>query len=504
MFLVLNIIFSNVYYVYASSVTPSTRLEQFITELGNITSLQDGFNFVKKTLRFGGLILGDYSDFDNVTRLNELDQYITGRLEYDGIEEPTEQDKVNYIKDQYSKDGDNVVINDSFKTEILNIANNYVSQNYYITVNAFNLNENSNAVYWSDTTHLQAIKDLCSQYQNDYYLFYYGSSLYNQATQLIIGLNKDNYVFSQSKSGFTTLVEADMYYMAYGLTKSGDGIYGNPAPSDVLVWQYDKTNQVYISGEWNKVQITVYPSQFIFGKSNVYLGPASTMNAYWQNDTGNRTLRKGKFVSVGRQQAIIYKAYEIYAQYPNGVMPYYYNNTVWQDFSSSSGDYTFSPTNINTVTYGDVSEYIDNSYQDNDYYPDNSTVNNWIENTNEENITNNNGGGSGGDDSGGGSGSDDSIDIFGWLKQLGAVIGSLIKGLGEFLTEVLDGIVSALNTLLEGLSSIIETVTEAIPSVFMEFIKACFDWMPDEWIALLTASLLLMILWGIIKLIRGS
>ena len=31
--------------------------------------------------------------------------------------------------------------------------------------------------------------------------------------------------------------------------------------------------------------------------------------------------------------------------------PYYYNNDVWQDFSSSSGDYTWSPSNINTVLF---------------------------------------------------------------------------------------------------------------------------------------------------------
>ena len=183
--------------------------------------------------------------------------------------------------------------------------------------------------------------------------------------------------------------------------------------------------------------------------------------------------------------------------------PYYYNNVTWNNIRTSTGDYTFSPDNSNTISYIDALNYINSFNTDNGYPPSVQDINIHIEDKDEENKQPSGGGGSGGDDSGG-SGIGDIGDIFGWLKALGSVIASLIKGVGEFITEIMGGIVEAINTLLDGLSNIITTVTEAIPSVFMQFIQACFDWMPDEWIALLTASLLLMILWGIIKLIRGS
>ena len=123
----------------------------------------------------------------------------------------------------------------------------------------------------------------------------------------------------------------------------------------------------------------------------------------------------------------------------SNIAPMYYNNTVWEDYSQSSGDYVFSPTNINTVTYGDVVTYSNNYNTENNNYPDNSTVNNWITTTNTENITNGGGSGgeNGGDDSGGGSSGDG---IFDFLSDLGGVLGDLIKNLGQAITNIIKGV----------------------------------------------------------------
>lgn len=184
----------------------------------------------------------------------------------------------------------------------------------------------------------------------------------------------------------------------------------------------------------------------------------------------------------------------------------YYNNSTWDNFvDNSSGDYVVNSNNVNTVTYGDTNNYINNYYTENNNYPDNSVVNTWIENTNIENNTNND---NGGGDSGGGSGSGDddsgSIgDIFGWLKQLGSAIGSLIKGLGEFLAEVIEGLSEAITELLSAISSLLQSLTQDLPSQFFDFLGALFSWMPAEWTTLLSYSLIAMIIWGIVKMIRG-
>lgn len=186
--------------------------------------------------------------------------------------------------------------------------------------------------------------------------------------------------------------------------------------------------------------------------------------------------------------------------------PYYYNDSVYQDFSNSSGDYIFSPSNVNTISYGDTTTYIDSFNREEGAPPTIPQINNYIMQQNEQNV--NNGGGSGGGSGDGSGGSGDGIgsigDVFGWLKHLGSFIASLIKGIGEFLTEIIGGLVDAITDILSGISSLISNVTELLPTAFMDFLSACFSWMPSEWIGLISASLLFMLLWGIIKTIRGN
>ena len=180
--------------------------------------------------------------------------------------------------------------------------------------------------------------------------------------------------------------------------------------------------------------------------------------------------------------------------------PYYYNNSVWNDFRTSSGGFTYNPKTVNTISYGDALNYINSFNTDNGYPPSVPDININIENIDNENKQPSGGGsGSGGDDSG----DDDPTNIFGWLKQLGKVLGDLIKGLGEFLTEFVTGLVAALTNLLSGIGDLISNITETLPSAFMDWFSSLFQWMPEEWKALLSASLVFMVLYGIIKVIRG-
>lgn len=473
---ILNIIFLGISEAYASSNLPNnnTRLEQFISDLGNITTLSDAFNFVKRTVGFGGVILGNDSDFNNITRLNELDQYITGKLSDEGNNNPSEQEKVEYFKDQYEVNEDDVTVKDGLKTKIINITNNYVSSDGYYIGYTFDISTNENLF----GVKFSSLCDIVDQYQDNFNVLYTGNSLYL--------IPKNNYkVMYDSNYPYN-------YFITYNSFVNGQLV--------TLKW-YESYKQFNFNFSADKeIYEEVIPPN---GNSGI----GSFIGSSLDSNVGYNSFYSGYQYILTFERRESYKIYRSMASVPSdGRAPYYYNNDVWQDFSTSQGDYTFSPSNINTVTYGDIINYQDQYYDDHGFYPDQSQVNNYIDNTHNENI-NNPGGGSGdgdGDGEGGGSGDGDGIgDIFGWLKGLGSAIASLIKGLGEFLTEIISGLTEAITELLSGISNLIISVTETIPTAFMDFLHACFDWMPDEWVGLFGACVLVMVLYGIIKLIRG-
>lgn len=190
--------------------------------------------------------------------------------------------------------------------------------------------------------------------------------------------------------------------------------------------------------------------------------------------------------------------------YGIGKNPYYYNNQVWSDFSShTSGDYTVDNSNVNTVTYGDVISYVNDYHDTNNYYPDNSTVNTWIETTN----NNNNSGGGSGDDSGGGSGGSGGDSggsgIVSILTALGKAIADLITGIAAFLAEVVGGLVEAITGLLDTLTDLITNFTESIPNIFSPLLGWLFDGLPEEFTAIILLGLTACVIASIIKILRG-
>ena len=393
----------------------------------------------------------------------------------------TDQNAYDWIKENVSVSGNNVVFGDQFNNFIKNYETTYVNDNKYylgysLDLQYYDLPADINNFVQEHDDELVFIK----RHYNGYFVF----------TDNI--LNTNNYGFVYNSKG-TEVYDTIPYNLnTFNRYTRGNPGYNNPYEDGVTVYFWQNgvfTHVTHRAGNYN----TAYENFYFMERNYTYRATDFDIPD-WTNNWNCLC------VSYGHVKEIpIYGTKPLLESSERGTMPYYYNNTVWQDFSSSTGDYTFSPTNINTVTYGDTVSYINDYHDTNNNYPDNSTVNNWINNTNEENITNN-GGGSGGDDSG----SDSPSDIFGWLKQLGAVLGSLIKGVGEFLTEIVTGLVSAINNLLSGISDLIKNITESLPTVFMDFLGTLFSWLPDEWLALFSASIIFMLLWGIIKTIRGS
>lgn len=255
-----------------------------------------------------------------------------------------------------------------------------------------------------------------------------------------------------------------------------DNVSWQPCASTALIecLKWDNTNNEW-SNDLNGFDVTVWKYYYSSGH-NYYTFPANPSAQNWCVSTSHEKTYK-VYTDVATMKA-----------YSEGISPYYYNNDVWQDYSTSSGDYIWTPTNVNTVTYGDVNTYIQDSYNDNGNYPTTDTTNNWIENTNTENIT---GGGNGGNgENGGSSGSGDGI--FDFLSDLGGVLGNLIKNLGQAITNIIAGI-----------ADLVESIVTDLPTVFFDFIGALFGWLPEEWVTLLSLSLACMLIWGIVKVIRG-
>ena len=372
----------------------------------------------------------------------------------------TPEDLAQFFIDNTTVSGNNVTFDDSINTFIKSYSNDYINNNSIRLVYSYDIK------YTGGVSNMGAgYPELCSlleQKQDTYYCVWYNNR--------VVFFPKENVVCYHHTTN----------------TNTAEFVVYSDNQKTPITWQ---ANDNYT---WNGTNWVA--SNAITGQIGSYV----TFEYNTSPSTG---------MSTSFQYLITYDRIESLLFYPSvndvgsndNLSPYYYNREVWQDFSTSTGDYTFTPTNINTVTYGDVTEYIDNSYTDNSYYPDMSQVNNWIENTNTENITN--GGGSGSDDDNGGSGSDDDDESI--LGNLGKVIGQLLKGIINFITGILEGLVDGLTSLLESLTTLISDLIESIPNVISPLLGWIFDGLPDEVQALILLGIGLGITISVIKIIRG-
>lgn len=182
-------------------------------------------------------------------------------------------------------------------------------------------------------------------------------------------------------------------------------------------------------------------------------------------------------------QYIIYNSLDSLKGSSEGVQDYYvtdsYNNT------QVSETYNTTTNNVNnSITYGDVQNYVNNYYVENNSYPTSNIVYNYINNY----TPPDNGGGSGGDNGGGNS------NIWDFLGTIGDVLGGLIEGVGN----VLSGILAALTDVIDMFIG-----ENGLPNVISQLISYFLPFLP-EWIpTLIGFSVVLALILGIIKLIRG-
>lgn len=427
----------------------------------------------------------------------------------------TEQEALDYAFDGISINGDgNIVLNDNAKLNINTLIDNYVNDNKYY-------------VGYSLDLQYYAVPDV----------------LYN-----FISENQDsNYVWIYIRNNAYYLVAYP--FDDYGPVLISDNI--NDTYSYGL-YNYDTFVKFYDPNGPGNNQPIVEPLKVascpVGGNSLTYL-TVSPWN--WNNSNSfmlmkrNYTYRDSDFsiptvgnsafangwVNVSYQTVKSYTIMGTMALFESsqrGYAPYYYNNNVFTDFSSSVGDYTLTNDNSNHVTYGDVTTYIDDHHSETGDFPSIPEINIWIESqpsptpnpTPTPNPDNPSGGGSSGGAtasanneginininnnhninvgfpslsgntvSGNGSGS--SGGIFDWISNIGGVIGDFIKNVGQLIADV-----------IKGLTETITTVLADIPNIISSLVEFVYGGLPDELKAIVTLGITTVIFVGVIKMMR--
>lgn len=396
----------------------------------------------------------------------------------------TDEEAYNWVKSNLTV-SDNIVANDSFNTFIKNYQTNYVNESSGKYYYAADLSNSSN--YFG--SNILQISNLLNS--NPDCMFTVAGDE-NASNTRILGFKLSSNCYAVQRTKYSDQWSlCDFYYadVENGIITTH---YAGELQSDNII--------TYVAPNSNSIE----PYEATYPMINPYQHPIvrGYLNSLPDQSTGGSEWRVyPKCITNSRQGIMMFQSINdlnsYLIDYGVGKQAYYYNNSVWQDFSNTTGDYTFSPSNINTITYGDTVSYINDYHDTNNNYPDNSNINNWINTTNNNN-TSGGGSGSGGDDSGGGSGGGGSGSgtgtdgIFDFLSDLGSVLGNLIKNLGQAITNI-----------IKGISDLVSSIVTDLPTVFFDFIGSIFGWLPDEWVTLLSLSLAAMLIWGIVKVIRG-
>lgn len=491
--LTLCIVFFN--YTYSCYANTTHIPQEFISILADLYETMEGTqqasqntikNFISKSFDSVGFLI------DETGLTLEKIKNIIGQTD-SNTTISSDQDVADWIVNNVSVSGDNVVFGNQYKSFIKNYADEFI-------------NENSISNWYCCSVQLSSSADLVSGFLEDAVPImdqYRNNCLY----VLWGGSNNVTYFFVIPR------LNCEIYGVQSSVINSnwhGFNLYRCKEISGVITYEPIKVRDtectVYIAGSDGHLTQVNDHSTINGSFTNVNLGAYYYVSAGHGTDGHDwKTYPKGiskygdyipTFLTENALDTYIHST-------GVGLKSYYYNNQVWNNFNSSQGDYTVDNSNVNVVTYGDTVSNIIDSYNTTGYYPDIDTTNSWIETTNNNYIDDSGGGGSGGSgDDSGGSGSIG--DIFGWLKTLGQALGSLIKGVGEFLSEIISGLVSAITDLLDSISELLTGVLESLTNIFSGLISFIFDGLPEEVTNVLYLALTVAILITVIRLIRGN
>lgn len=185
-----------------------------------------------------------------------------------------------------------------------------------------------------------------------------------------------------------------------------------------------------------------------------------------------------------------YRSYDEYKAYSVGTRSYYATSDFYNYDSTVDNSTTITQTEIdNSITYGDVYNYITNNYENPDGLSEDELRAILAEYLSQIN-NNNSGGGSGGSDNGSGSGGG----LGGFLDGLGSI--------GNAIMAILGKLMEILGSAIELVTGAITDLVTIIPNSIGELLGALFPVFPEEWIKAITLSLVLGVVVGIVRMFK--
>ena len=291
--------------------------------------------------------------------------FIVGNLESWQLEN-TRKFVAKWLNKKYST---NKTENDVTDQDIIDCYNEY-TQNISVTDNGLTYNDNSRRVINSV---IETYKEECGfTYVYSLNLQYNlnnfpNGDLYNATRQKLnevqggkfCGLS--NTIINHNSNWYLTVWDISKLGFVYSTNGNGNmtGLY----ECDM----YDLTSWQRIEGSNRYNYMTQYeydPNSKTFVVSSV-INNTSTWNYIWVSITNNKSdftyYYSSDPVGLNSDGTHTFKMYRTLADLKAesvGESPYYYNNTVYNNWSTSSGDYTVSVDNSNQVTYGDITSYV--------------------------------------------------------------------------------------------------------------------------------------------------
>lgn len=400
-----------------------------------------------------------------------------------------------------NQDNDSITISSDFNSFLHYLADKVLDSSPSFYVYSFNLIDGLNTI--QDGNYYNCLRSFLIEHQNDYMCF------------LDRGLQANPTQYGNAK-----------FYL---VPKSADNVF-------LLNNDYSQTYNLYYIANYDYVswdQITTFEcyefdiNNYTFNKVSDY---SNTLNTSAQANIDLHTSMPGPsgWLTVGKYDInICFRTLNDLKYSNQGQAPYYINNSVYNDWSSSSGDYTVSSNNSNKTTYNDIINWNIQYEGEHGVYPTPSEIKVFIENPNPTPTPTPTGspsdGGSGSSNAtasannegvnitinnnhsinfGGSSLSDNTVsgngvggsggNIFDFIGRLGTILGNLIKNLGSALVDLIDGISETISSILSGLTNI-----------FTGIIEFTFAGLPEDIRALLLLGLSVGLIVSVVKILRG-
>lgn len=204
----------------------------------------------------------------------------------------------------------------------------------------------------------------------------------------------------------------------------------------------------------------------------------------------NNTSYSRPYVAVSKTPKTyrIFKSMDEYKAYSIGTRTYFTTDNFVNYDSTVDNSTTITQTEIdNSVTYGDVYNYITNNYENPDGLSEDELRAILAEYLS---SINNSGGGSGDSDNG----SDSGGGLGGFLDGLGSI--------GNAIMAILGKLMEILGSAIELITGSITDLITLIPNSIGELLSALFPVFPEEWIKAITLSLVLGVIIGIVRIFK--